>query len=179
MDKSLIREAIKSLIHEVLFDASLSCTVTAVDESSKTITAKSVKEDLEYFNVKLIASNTSGVYAIPVVGSVVSISFLDGVDTMAFVSQLGEIEKYIIENESGIKLELMTDKLLINGDNLEGLVRVRELVEKLNALEERMNTHQHLIPGTNSPTLPDVATNPIIPPTQKVELENEKVKHGS
>lgn len=173
-----IREAIKSICRELLFDSSLRCEVISVDKEEKTITAKSLKEELRYEHIKLIAQNGSGIITYPVIGSTVHISFIDGIDTMAFVSQYSQIEGYSIELQSGIKLELTSDGAVFNGGGKGGMVTAQDIVSKLNTLEQRMATHQHIVGSLGAPTAPDPATNPPIELTNPASIQNTKVKHG-
>ena len=176
-----IRAAIRDTVREMLTDGAVLATVKSVDKEANTIVATGEKEDVDYFDVRLRAAldddQGQGVVAYPVVGSTVSIVLLDGLDTMAFVAQMSAIESYKLTVSSGVSLELTQGgKLLLNGDAFGGLVQVDELVKRLNKLEERMLTHQHLV--GKAPTLPDPTTNPPILPTLASDLANSNVTHG-
>ena len=173
-----IREAIKAIVKSLLFDSSTRCEVVSVDKEANTIVAKSIKDSLEIYEVALIATNGSGIIAYPKTGSNVNVSYLDGLDTMAFVSQYSEIDSYSISLVSGKKFIIDEQGIQLNGNSRGGLADASEIAKRLNALEERMNTHQHLSSAPGSPTAPDLATNPPIEKTVAEKLQNPNVKHG-
>ncbi len=183
--KAEIREALRGMVREMMIDGALQATVKSVNKQAGTIVATGLKEDIDYFNVRLKAvvadGNGRGILAYPVVGSQVSIVVLDGVDTMLFVSQLSDIESWRIQADNGVYLELTAaGKLLLNGEQFSGLVKVEEVVKKLNKLEEQLNSHQHFWgpPTAPVPTVLNLALNPLISPTLAVELANPNVTHG-
>ena len=86
----------------------------------------------------------------------------------------------------------MTSKLSeiqLNGKNYDGLVKINDLVDKLNALENKVNsiistfnTHTHPYVNVSSPATTSPSTSPItgtLTPTQKIDLENSTVKQGN
>ena len=179
--KAEIREALRGMVREMLLDGAVQATVKSVDKGSNTIVATGVKEEVDYYDVRLRAvlddGQGQGIVAYPVAGSQVSIVLLDGLDTMAFVAQLSDVESYKVTVSNGVSLELTKEgHLLLNGDALGGLVKVDELTKRLNVLEKRMVSHQHLV-GT-TPTLVSPPTNPPIVPTEAKDLANPNVKHG-
>lgn len=176
-----IRAAIRDTVREMMIDGAVLATVKSVDKDANSIVATGLKEEVDYFDVRLRAvlddGTGQGIIAYPMPGSQVSIVVLEGLDTMAFVAQLSDIESYKVSVSSGVSIELTnTGKLLLNGDTLGGLVQVNDLVKRLNTLEKRMLTHQHLVGKV--PTLPDPASNPPITPTQASDLANPNVTHG-
>jgi hypothetical protein len=191
-----IREALRDMVREMLLDGALQCTVKSVDKQAGTIVATSLKEEVDYFHVRLKAvlvdGNGRGILAYPMVGSMVSIVLLDGIDTMAFVSQLSDIESFTLAVDNGVSLELTKNgAILLNGDNLDGLVKVGELVKKINQLESTVNqlsilmaTHGHLLVTPAGAPLPIAVAAPLgtgpgpLTPTVQSELENPNVKHG-
>lgn len=183
--KAEIREALRDMVREMRMDGALQATVKSVNKAAGTVVATGLKEDVDYFNLRLKAvltdGNGRGLLAYPVVGSQVSIVLLDGLDTMGFVAQLSDIESFVLTVDNGVRLELtMAGDLLLNGDAFGGVVQVAALVRKLNRLEAQMVSHQHFwgSPATPLPTFPNPALNPVIPPTQAIELANPHVKHG-
>lgn len=176
-----LRDALRDMVREMLMDGSVQATVKSVDKDTGTIVATGLKEDIDYFDVRLRAvlsdGGQRGILAYPKVGSQVSVTWLDGIDTMGFVSQFSDIDSFRLIVDNGVSLELTAEgKLLLNGDSLGGLVKVEELVKRLNRLEERMATHQHLVGKV--PTIPDPATNLPLVPTLIADLENPNVQHG-
>jgi len=75
--------------------------------------------------------------------------------------------------------------LTINGSEFGGLVKVIELTQKLNAMENivndlilKFNTHTHIAAGTPTSIASVIETNNLTP-TQQSEIENTVIKHGS
>lgn len=131
-----VREALRGMVREMMIDGALQATVKSVDKQAGTIVATSLKEDIDYHDVRLKAvvadGNGRGILAYPVVGSQVSIVVLDGIDVMLFVSQMSDIESYKVTADNGVSIELTVGgKVLLNGDSLGGLVKVAELQTQL------------------------------------------------
>ena len=133
-----------------------------------------VRGDANIFKVKLLAGDSETPFLIvPAVDSEVVVTFLSK-DT-AFISLYSEIET-----------------INIRGDAFGGLVKVEELVSKINRLEDKVNAliskfnaHTHIttatvgatpVPGVIAP--PVTTETPIAPNTAKSDLENDKIKHG-
>ena len=150
---------------------SIICKVSEV--SGEVAELAPLNGDASLFDVKLIAGTSATPLLItPVVGSTVIATFLSK-DT-AFVSLYSEIES----------VQLM-------GDQFGGLIKIEELVKKINGLENKLNdliskfnTHIHITtatvligpPGVITP--PTTPETPIAPVTSKSDLENENIKHG-
>lgn len=148
---------------------SLLCKVVKVSEDVAELAP--LNGDANLLGVKLIAgTSTTSILITPVIDSVVVATFLS--KNTAYISLHSEIES-----------------VAIRGDQFGGLIKVEELVKKINRLESKVNSlitkfnsHTHLYaPGPSAP----VPTAPIItgeaaitPTTQKSDLENQKVKHG-
>lgn len=74
------------------------------------------------------------------------------------------------------------DMITMKGDELGGLVKVENLTEKLNALENKVNEiittfNLHSHPSNGAP--PATQITGTITPTVRSDLENESIKHGS
>ena len=151
---------------------SVVCKVVKVDGEEAELAP--VNGDANILGVKLIAGTSETPLLItPAADSIVIATFLSK-DT-AFISLYSEIET--------IKLR---------GDQFGGLIKVEELVKKINRLEDglndlisKYNSHIHTTTATVGATptpgviAPPVATgSPITPNTQKGDIENEKVLHG-
>ena len=182
----------------MLHDAAVQCTVKSVNKADGTIVATSVKEEVDYFNVRLKAvlpdGTGAGILAYPVVGSAVSIVLLDGLDTMAFVAQMSEVESWLVKAQNGVSIELtQAGKLLLNGSSLGGLVKVANVLAKVNRLEAAVNTlgtlmstHVHALVTPTLPPAPFPAAvavasgqaGPVLTPTLRTDLENTNVQHG-
>ncbi|SHJ76189.1 hypothetical protein SAMN02745146_0101 [Hymenobacter daecheongensis DSM 21074] len=140
--KAEIRAALRDMVRDMLTDQSVQATVKSVDKAAGTLVATGVKEGVDYFDVRLTAVLAdqvgAGVLAYPVVGSQVSVTILDGIDTMAFVSQYSDIEEFVVKTAGGVTLALKQNgELHLNGEQFEGLVKAPELqkqLEKTNAV---------------------------------------------
>lgn len=87
--------------------------------------------------------------------------------------------------------EQTREGFMLNGGKLGGLVKIQELVKRMNAIEDKLNnlissvkTHTHppipLAPAGAAPVLPSLnlsALTPLLEKTQQGKLEDEKVKH--
>lgn len=166
-----IQEAIQILSGTHLADKVyfIDAIVKSVDEQARTcvVVALSGKAGNE-FTTRLMASVDDGVLIIPAVESTVVISMSD-FNTPAIV-QYSEVEK-----------------IVLRGGDLGGLVKVIKLTEKLNNLEEllndlveKYNTHTHagVTSGSSSTAVTTAIETGIITPTQRNEIENDKINHG-
>ncbi|MBL7902953.1 MAG: hypothetical protein JNK73_13230 [Bacteroidia bacterium] len=101
---------------------------------------------------------------------------------------------FVTKTSGAVVMIEQTEDVEIFGSGFSGLVKVGKLKDKLNAIENKVNalisafnSHVHPVigalpaappvPPTTSATLAPVA--PPLTPTEQVEIENEKVKHGA
>lgn len=98
--------------------------VTKVDGA--TCTVQRLFDDMELEEVRLNCHSTEneGVVIVPETGSMVLITSIDG--RCWFVSQCSKVEKITID---------ATDKIIFNGGNNNGLVKIEELKRNLNSLK--------------------------------------------
>lgn len=189
--KAEIRDALRGMVREMMIDGALQATVKTVDKQAGTIVATGLREDIDYFDVRLKAvvadGNGRGIIAYPVLGSQVSIVVLDGIDTMAFVSQMSDIESFLVRADSGVSIELTAaGQLLLNGDGFGGLVKVVELkaqLDKTNAVVAGMKTAIDAWvpkPGDGGTVLKTLMTTALAGKTLGSfgGLENPHVQHG-
>lgn len=146
----------------------LQCTVNSVDIDNRTANVTTitgyVKVDID---AQLQAGVADGLVITPAIGSMVFV-FLSKY-TLPFIIQYSDFVS-----------------LTINGDEFGGLVKVIELTNKINSLENKVNdiinifaTHTHGVISAGSPTSPTstpVTGNLVV--TQQSEIENTIVKHG-
>jgi hypothetical protein len=188
-----IRDALRGMVREMLIDGALQATVKSVDKQAGTIVATGLKEDIDYHDVRLKAvvadGNGRGIIAYPVVGSQVNIVVLDGIDTMMFVSQVSDIESYLVKADNGVSIELTAGgKLLLNGDGCGGLVKVQELKAQLAKTNAVLSAIKGVLTATPGwvPTQADgialkAAMNTALAGKTVgdfTQLENPNVKHG-
>lgn len=149
-----IRTAIRKIAGNGSTQAQV-CEVVSVNTNSRT--AKVVFNGVEY-DVQLAPAIGDQLLQIPEAGSTVFV--INGI--IVGYSDLSE--------------------LWLRGNQFDGLVRVSELVQKLNDLENRVNLIQftfnaHVHASSGSPAVPIVTDPPLIP-TQQIQIENQNVKHG-
>lgn len=177
--------------------------VDSVDEAKRTcvVTSLNGKGQTTIENVQLMADVEDGILLIPSVDSTVIVSY--STYNQPYISLFSKLEKVLLvagENnasvqidEDGLLLEIADTKLLIsdgltqfNDGSLGGLVKVINLTQKLNNLENKVNSllsaynaHTHILTlstgtGTAAPTTSSVPGT--LTPTQRGDIENEKVK---
>ena len=137
--------------------------------------------DMPSVRLKAVIDNKDfGLIEIPKVDSEVIIFKLTTSQWVVIkTSELDSIHLKIGENT----LKINSDGFTFNGGELDGLVKVNELVQKLNAIENKVNdliahykTHNHAHP--NGPTTAFVSpfTGSNLTLTQKNNLENPLIK---
>ena len=136
--------------------------VTAVDLENNTCTVETLIDKSEIFDVIINAYRGAlyGVFPVPKVGSVVTISFYERNE--AYVAKMGELEQLKVifqstDDTAGVTMDIINEKILIswpdseqdesttievseleilfNGGNLLGLVKIQELTDRLNEYE--------------------------------------------
>jgi hypothetical protein len=98
-----------------------------------------------------------------------------------------KVDRILMKQVDGMAIDIIKGVVKLNGDGKGGLVTVQALVSKINALENDLNmlktsfTAWVPVPTDGGAALKAVvaawAAMAIIP-TQRMELENKKVKHG-
>jgi hypothetical protein len=154
---------------------SKTCEVIQIDTSSNTCDVAPVDGSAHIPNVRLNTSQT-GYLIIPKEGSLVDITFTD--PDNAFVSMFSEVDD--------IKIKV-SNEIHLNGDGLGGLIKISDLVGKLNDIEDLVNnllttlqsTTIPLAPSGTYPFAPLYATFQMLVNTQVNDIENDKVKHGN
>lgn len=170
MSDRSIQEAIQILSGTHLSDKVyfIDATVKSVDEDARTcvVIALSGRAGNE-FTTRLMASVDDGILIVPAVDSTVVISMSDF--NTASIVQYSEVEKVVFR-----------------GGDLGGLVKVIDLTDQLNKIENKLNnlltkynTHTHNVTAVGSPTGPGLQpeTGTLVV-TQRGDIENENMTHG-
>lgn len=165
--KNEIVEAIRKIANNEFTPYSVVCEVESVNLTDKTCYCIPVNGDADLQNVRLNADKKDGFLLIPKQNSLVVVSFIN--DNAGYISMVSEV-----------------DEIQLNGSTHDGLVKVTDLVTKLNNLENKVNTiistfntHTHVASSFGSPTtVPPTLITGTLTPTIKTDLENNKVKHG-
>lgn len=167
-----LTETIKDVIRQLSKENStysVVCNVSDIDLNNKICNCTPINGDAILMNVRLVANNNKGFMLIPKDGSIVVVTLIN--NTTGYVSMCSEV-----------------DEVWLNGDNYGGIIRIQEITNKLNNLENafnqhlnlyNMHTHAGVTSGTSTTTpvvIPDTQT---LTPTTESEIVNETVKHGN
>lgn len=153
-----------------------------VNEDERTCDIEPIEDIAPRSGIKLQAaiSGTNGFVLIPKEDSFIVVSFFD--TRTGFVSLTSELEKIIWDVE-------LTQ---INGGDNGGLINIEPLIDKINQLEDALNSHITIFnshihittatvgtgpPGVIAPTTPGDTSNTITPTTSKSDLEDTNVIH--
>ena len=174
---SKIRRALTTLIDSRIATINITAIVNVVDKDNNTCDITTPKgQQLTVRLRALLDGSENGVIVYPALNSQVIISLIENNRDTAYVSQYGEVEEMVINFPGGIKAVLNADGVVFNGGTNNGMVKINDLVTRLNNLESAFNSHTHILTltsgtGTAAPT--------ILPVTETVisDLEDPKVKH--
>lgn len=158
-------------------------TVSSVDADAKTMVCKGVADDLEYYDVLLSLGNAT---KYPVVGTKALIGLINNQAGLAFMIDCQEFTRYLIEIESGFKIDLNADEILLNGDGFGGLVKWNALKAELDKTKALVNAIKNAlvtwvpVPTDGGTALKTIVTGSVAPVSagNYSNLENENVKHG-
>lgn len=146
-------------------------TVVSVDTDNLTCVVE-LADETEISDVRLKAAIdevTDGIVQIPVVGSTVLVGSIGNKVSVRAVIMVSEVEE-----------------TLFNGGENGGLIKISELVTKLNNLENKVNdivskfnshVHTGVTTGGGSSGTTPTAVSGTLTPTEQGDLEDVKVKH--
>lgn len=174
-------KSVRELIREIVKDPnaeyySIPVKITAVDETARTCDVEPLNGSAEIFDVRLQAQKdgATGFVLIPKVGSIGVVTFINS--ATGFLAMTTDIDKILID----------CDVITFNGGTNDGLIKINDLITKLNAVENDLNTLKNIfqlwvpVPQDGGAKLKADATawsTQTITPTQKTDLENTKIKH--
>lgn len=161
-----IREVIREIAGEQE-ERNILAKVVSVDTSEKTCEVKTIADEMNIFDVRLLANSGNGLLVVPAVDSVVG------------VCMINEIEGYV-------SLFSQIESIQCGDGSFDGLVKVAELTSKLNVIENKVNamisvfnTHIHTATSATGPTTPPTTNqSPTISTTSQADIENDKITHG-
>jgi hypothetical protein len=185
-DRAII-EAVQKLTGTQLNDnvKLLAATVDSVDESTRTciVTTVSSQGSITIENVQLMASVDDGFLLIPVIGSTVLVSY--STYNQPFVTMFSELAKVAMVVGDTL-LTMTSDLLQFNDGALGGLVKVVDLVSRMNLIENKVNDligkyngHTHLLTlssGTGTAATTTSQETGTLTPTGRADIENDKIK---
>lgn len=179
-------------------------SVVSVDEATRTCVVETLggDESITIEGVRLMANIDDGLLIVPEVESDVIVSY----STLypPFICQFSAIKKLLLVvsentvsvevNEDGVLVELndtkisLTDgKIQFNDGAFDGLVKVAELTDKLNTIEDSINALKQVfsswtpVPQDGGAALKAAVgtwAGQQLQPTQQSQIENTKVTHG-
>jgi hypothetical protein len=165
--REIIRELARSDgddIYENLF-----AKVVSVDIPSKTCTVNTIADEMDLFDIRLIADSSDGVLFVPAVDSVVGICMIN------------EVEGYVTLFSS------LTSIKFSDGAH-GGLIKITDLVTQLNNLESDVNDLKQVLSTTWTPVSNDggaalkaaAATwaAATLTETLNADIENTTITHG-
>lgn len=168
--------------------------VDSVDEDNQTCNVL-LAEELLVYDVRLCVAMGSdkAMFVLPKKGSTIVIAQMDGGVDFCLV-QASEIDKLWCKVED-MTFEMTKDGQVFNGGDNKGLVKVKELTDKINALEKDINKLKQILqtilatpvnePGNGAPSVFQSALNGAmasyysqqIQETQQADIENKDVQH--
>ena len=168
-----IEQAFVSLINSLVPVQTLSAMVTAVDIEHGTCDVEFLDKDLAPHKAVHLYAGTAtdtGLLIIPKLKSFVYVSIVNNDEQWAFVS-----------------LYTAIDEIRLRGNDFGGLIKIKENIKKLNAIEKDVNKLKTAfkswvtVPNDGGAALKTIATSWFsneMKLTKKSDLENTKVNHG-
>lgn len=191
-DSEDIRKAVKSLnggqkIHTLV------CEVVKVDWGKRTCHVKHIS-GIQFYKARLrsvIDDKKDGLCLKPKKNSMVTVQVIEGQNTAATVISYSEVEsiELIMQDveftiDSG-KVKVKAKEVSFNDGNNDGLVIVSKVKDKINAIEDKVNSLLNtlkgvsvaLAPSGSFPFSPIFSSITPLQKTQQSDIENTKVKH--
>lgn len=148
----------------------------SVDWDNKTMDAKGNGDGVEYLDV-ILGFGYSDIK--PVIGSLCLIGIIDGQEVVTFLINAEEVEL----------VETKAEKIVFNGGKNAGLVKVKELTEKVNVLEKDLNLVKAIFAAWVPPVPPAIDNGAAlktaiatwagqqIKVTQQTDIEDKVITH--
>lgn len=174
-----LKEAIVKVVNDTVGRAKLRTgKVVSVDPVGKS--AEVIDDETQFTDV---VSFNRYVEQVPVVGSTVCYGVFDLVESRLEIlsaDELLSLSLIVASVQVGLDkqgLRLAAPVIRLNDGQNGGLVVAAALVERINRLEQRLLTHQHLCTAPGTPSVVDPATNPPLVPTTVAQITNPNVLH--
>jgi len=153
------------------------CTVDSVSESSRTCDCTTL-DGIKISGVRLMSEVDDGVLTIPTIGSIVIVCHTKRLEP--FICQFSSVDRVLIIT-GDTTIEAKDGSVKFNDGSFDGLVKIGDLITKLNNLENIVNQfiglyngHVHASSGVTTVSL----VTQTLTPTQQSELENTLITHG-
>jgi hypothetical protein len=179
------KDLIKAIKMLSATDGMLTATVVSVDKAKNTCDVSIDGNELGEVRLQAIVDvNRKGCRLYPAVNSSIVIEQMDDKGNWV-VALYSEIEEVVFEI-GGMSLVMNAQGIVLNGGGLDGLVKLNDLVTKLNTVEDDLNTLKTVfkswvtVPSDGGAALKTAATtwaNASITKTTKADLEDTNVKH--
>lgn len=194
-----LRNIIRQLAQPDGETVALVCTVDEVDKTARTIDCTPINEGAPLLGVNLQANQEAdyGFCLFPEKGSFVVVGFVaDGAAGVVLLTEKIESAEIVIGDTSAVMdadgLRIKTEKMsadinreniIFNGGDLNGLVVIQKLTDKLNELKDtvndlitKYNTHVHVCAAPGSPCKPVDIPAQTAKAFNKSDYENTKIK---
>ena len=175
IDNRNIKEGIQRLagVWGKDYTTSFYAEIITADEQSRVVTAKPLSGNISsIISANLMSEPNDGFILIPEIGSTVIITGSE--KTNYFVNLFSDISK-IKMTIGNFEVIITENEMLLGDGSYKGLVKVSDLVTKLNNIEGKIND---IILWGASVTPPIPPTILPLTPTSVTEIENNKIKHG-
>lgn len=180
------KESIKQYIRQVAENTSRSITVAkVVAVNSRECEVEPLYGDARIKHVRLNANinGSDGIVMQPAKGSIVLVAHITEYDSA--VIMCSELDKVIAKVGSS-SYEMKDGEILFNDGNNDGVVNIGPLVDKMNAIEKKVNalvnnynahTHGGVAPGGSvTSTTPSLVAGTLIT-TKQSDIEDTNLKH--
>ena len=162
--------------------------VVSVDEDKSTCTVriKGVNQSVDVPNVNLQTGVCDGLQIIPVVGSDVLV--ITSTYNQSYIIQYSDVYKFYLQVGNSEMTINNDGSMQLNDGSYDGLVKVQELTQKLNDLENDVNTLKNVfsgwtpVPNDGGAALKTAAATwygQQLTPTQQSDIENNLITHGT
>lgn len=163
------------------------CSVDSVDVSNRKCECTPQGDSVEapFTNVLLMASVDDGLLYVPALNSTVVVAYSEF--QQPYIALFSELQRIFLVVGNSL-VDITGSLIKLNDGSFGGLVKVAQLTQKLNNLENlvndlvsKFNSHTHILTltsgtGTAAPTAAPETT--VITPTQQSDIENTKITHG-
>jgi hypothetical protein len=152
-------------------------TVKDVDKNECTCTLSD--DGVDYFSVRLrpVSGGNSGLVLFPKSNAFALATAIEGGDMVLLMASEYESIELKIDSQS---LKIDDGGFVFNGGSLDGMVKINELTQKLNALVQIFNSHTHTVTTTGSASAQSGMAAPTASTAQafkKSDYEDTKIKH--